>query len=104
SLLSGFISSINAFFKEVFDTSGSIERIKHQELTVLLKPVESVLFCYVFKGQSYSAIKKLEEFILMLQNKNVIVWKALQKQIETTASLEEHIFQILDDEISNVFV
>ena len=104
SLLSGFISSINAFFKEVFETSGSIERIKHQELTVLLKPVNSILFCYVFKGQSYSAIKKLEEFILMLQNKNVIVWKALQKQIETTASLEEHIFQILDDEISNVFV
>lgn len=104
SLLSGFISSINAFFKEVFDTSGSIERIKHQDLTVLLKPVESVLFCYVFKGQSYSAIKKLEEFILMLQNKNLRVWKALQEQIETTAPLEEHIFQILDNEISDVFV
>ncbi len=103
SLFSGFISSINAFFKEVFETSGSIERIKHQDLTVLLKPVDSVLFCYVFKGQSYSAIKKLEEFILMLQNKNVRVWKALQKQIETTAPLEDHIFQILDDEISDVF-
>jgi tetratricopeptide (TPR) repeat protein len=103
SLLSGFISSINAFFKEVFDTSGSIERIKHQDLTVLLKPVESVLFCYVFKGQSYSAIKKLEEFILHLQEKKEETWSALQEQIKTSVPLEKKIVKKLEKVLSDMF-
>jgi tetratricopeptide (TPR) repeat protein len=103
SLLSGFISSINTFFKEVFETSGSIERIKHHDLTVLLKPVESVLFCYVFKGQSYSAIKKLEEFVLQLQEKRKDAWSALLEQIETTVPLEKRIARILEKDISKIF-
>ena len=104
SLLSGFISSINAFFKEVFETSGSIERIKHQDLTVLLKPVESILFCYVFKGQSYSAIKKLEEFILLLQVEKEETWNALLKQIETTVPLGKNLIEILENVLSDVFI
>jgi tetratricopeptide (TPR) repeat protein len=103
SLLSGFISSINAFFKEVFETSGSIERIKHQDLTVLLKPVESILFCYVFKGQSYSAIKKLEEFILLLQVEKEDIWRAIREQIETSVPLEESVVGILEKVTSEVF-
>jgi len=103
SLLSGFISSINAFFKEVFETSGSIERIKHQELTVLLKPVEAILFCYVFKGQSYSAIKKLEEFILLLQVEREDTWSALLKQIDTPVPLEKNIVRVLEKVLSDVF-
>ncbi len=104
ALLSGFISSINAFFKEVFDTSGSIERIKHQDLTVLLKPVETVLFCYVFKGQSYSAIKKLEEFILLLQVEREEAWNLILKQIKTSVPLRENIVKILEKVISDVFI
>jgi len=103
ALLSGFISSINAFFKEVFETSGSIERIKHQDLTVLLKPVESILFCYVFKGQSYSAIKKLEEFILLLQVEKEETWRALLEQIETSVPLEKNNVKALEKTISDVF-
>lgn len=103
SLLSGFISSINAFFKEVFETSGSIERIKHQDLTVLLKPVESILFCYVFKGQSYSALKKLKEFILLLQVEKENTWNAILEQIETSVPLEESIIAILEKVTSEVF-
>ncbi len=103
ALLSGFISSINAFFKEVFETTGSIERIKHQDLTVLLKPVESILFCYVFKGQSYSAIKKLEEFILLLQVEKEDTWRALLEQIDTSVPLEENKIKELEKVISDVF-
>jgi len=103
SLLSGFISSINAFFKEVFETSGSIERIKHQDLTVLLKPCESILFCYVFKGQSYSAIKKLEEFTSLLYDKKTDIWNMLQNQIKVSVPLEEDKIKQIEEIIADVF-
>ncbi len=103
SLLSGFISSINAFFGEVFETSGSIERIKHHDLTVLLKPVETILFCYVFKGQSYSALKKLEEYIMLLQTEETNIWDALINQINTSVPLRNEKIDVLEKVIADVF-
>ncbi|NHJ49341.1 MAG: tetratricopeptide repeat protein [Asgard group archaeon] len=103
SLLSGFISTINAFFKEVFDTSGSIERIKHQDLTILLKPVESLLFCYIFRGQSYSAIQKVDEFLNILRNEKKESWIDLIKQIETTEKISVKSELILEEVINSVF-
>jgi hypothetical protein len=67
-LIGGFLTAINAFMQEAFSVSGSIERIKHKEYTLLLKTLDPLLFCYVFQGQSYTAIQKLDQFVDNVQN------------------------------------
>ncbi len=62
-LISGFISAINIFGKEAFSSSGSIDRIKHGDYLIVFQSKERILFGYVFKGNSYSAISKLRNFI-----------------------------------------
>ncbi|MHA2362854.1 MAG: tetratricopeptide repeat protein [Candidatus Hodarchaeales archaeon] len=62
-LIAGFLSAINMFGQEVFTTTGSIDRIKYGEYTVVIRSKEPLLFGYSFKGQSYTAIKKLEQFM-----------------------------------------
>ncbi|MFW9992106.1 MAG: tetratricopeptide repeat protein [Candidatus Odinarchaeota archaeon] len=79
-LIGGFLTAINNFMREAFSVTGSIERIKHEDNIILMKNVESFLFCYAFKGQSYSAMQKLDKFIEDLNSKNI--WKALTKASE----------------------
>jgi len=66
-LVGGFLTAINSFMQEAFATEGSIERIKHQDYTLVLQFKESLRFCYVFKGSSYGAMTKLSNFIQQLE-------------------------------------
>jgi len=65
-LIGGFLSAINTFSSHIFERS--IDRIKIGEYTVLFKSLNSLMTCYIFQGQSYSASRKLEQFINLLQN------------------------------------
>ncbi|NHJ04317.1 MAG: hypothetical protein EAX90_05810 [Candidatus Heimdallarchaeota archaeon] len=67
-LLGGFLTAINSFMQEAFATVGSIERIKHQDYTLVLQFKQTLRFCYVFKGPSYGAMNKLSDFIYQLEN------------------------------------
>ncbi len=69
TLISGSITAINMFLKETFSTSNSFERIKHEDYTIVLRSVGSLLFCYILKGQSYTALNKLDSFIETIQDK-----------------------------------
>jgi len=60
-LISGFLTSINSFVQEAFHVTGMIRRIMHDEYTLSFNLIEPILFCYVYEGQSYTAMKKLEE-------------------------------------------
>ncbi len=86
-LIGGFLSAINSFSKEVFDVSGSLERIKHHEYTILVKNVDKFLFCYIYEGQSYYAIQKLEDLINWIQKKGNI-WRQLKDFQETRMGLD----------------
>jgi len=66
-LVGGFLTAINSFMQEAFATEGSIERIKHQDYTLVLQFKETLRFCYVFKGPSYGAMSKLSNFIHQLE-------------------------------------
>ena len=59
-LISGFLSSINSFVKEAFHAPGMVRRIMHDEYTLSINIIEPILFCYVYEGQSYTAMKKLD--------------------------------------------
>ena len=61
-LIGGFLTAINSFLREAFAVSGSIERIKHRQYTLLLNLIDPFLVCYVFQGPSYYALKRLRQF------------------------------------------
>ncbi len=98
-LIGGLLTSINAFMQEAFSISGSIERIKHQNNTLLLKNVGPYLFSYVFTGQSYSAIQKSDEFIENL--KDSPLWNDITK-IRSTGRTDA-VKNALDEASSSVF-
>jgi len=77
-----------------------VERIKHQENTLLLKNVEPYLFSYVFEGQSYSAIQKLDRFIEKLQSSPL--WDDIAK-IRSTGRTSV-VKEALDNTTASVFV
>jgi tetratricopeptide (TPR) repeat protein len=90
ALIGGFIAALNSFVQELFHTPGHIERIKHQDYTMVLKIHEGVLVTYIYKGQSYSSIKKLSNFVDSLAT-TPNVWKALQQSFASpeVLSVEE---------------
>ncbi|MFX0183856.1 MAG: hypothetical protein ACFE95_12300, partial [Candidatus Hodarchaeota archaeon] len=72
-LIGGFLTAINAFTQQAFSESGSIEGIKHKEYTILMKPVEPFLCCYVFKGPSYYPLQKLQNFSETLKLSDIVL-------------------------------
>lgn len=76
------LTAVNSFIQETFSASGSIERLKHKEHTLLLKPIENYLTCYVFKGQSYSALQKLEKFVDSIKEKQDLYQKIITSHDE----------------------
>jgi tetratricopeptide (TPR) repeat protein len=99
-MIGGLLTAINAFMQEAFSISGSIERIKHQDNTLLLKHVEPYLFSYVFQGQSYSALQKLDRFIEHLRTSDL--WTDIGK-IRSTGRTDQ-VRTALDQATSEVFV
>ncbi|MHA1155665.1 MAG: tetratricopeptide repeat protein [Candidatus Heimdallarchaeota archaeon] len=93
----GFLTAINSFMHQTFATGGSIERIKHQEYTLLLKGEKPLHFCYVYKGQSFTAIQKLDNIISELK-KSVTIWHALVNNLGERLSDRErdHIENMAD--------
>lgn len=75
-VIGDLLTAINNFIQETFSATGSIERVKHKEHTLLLKPIEPLLCCYVFKGQSYSALQKLDQFIASVKDSRSL-WKLI---------------------------
>ena len=84
-LFGSFMSAFNTFSSEIF--SKSIDRIKIDENVILINPIDPFLVCYVIKGQSYSALKKLNNFSDVIRNKPEI-WDSLQKSIMTSEMLD----------------
>jgi hypothetical protein len=63
SLVSGFLAAINAFAKETFSSSGPIERIKHNNYTIIIQNFNPFIVCYIFYGQSYSALQRMIQIV-----------------------------------------
>ncbi len=70
-LVGGFLSALDSFSGELF--SEGLDRAKFGQHTVLMKPFTSFSLCYLFKGQTYLAQKKLQNFIENIQNKENIL-------------------------------
>ena len=62
-LISSFITAFNSFTKDIFSSENVIERIKHDDYTILMKSVEELLICYIFRGNSFYAQKKMNSIV-----------------------------------------
>ena len=100
-LFGSFISAFNTFSSEIF--SKSIDRIKIGENLIFIKPVEPFLTCYVSKGQSYLAIKKLNKFSDSIKAKSEI-WEELNKAAKTSQELNVDNLPLLGTVVNEIFV
>lgn len=73
--LGPFLTALDGFSKEVF--ASSLELIQLNKFRVLLNFQDPIRFCYVFQGESYSALKRLNHFIQILQLQGFI-WRILK--------------------------
>ncbi len=99
-LFSSFMSAFNNFTSEIF--SNSIDRIKVKENTILINPIEPFLACYIIKGQSYPALKKLTKFTEAIRE-NSEIWEALNKAVKTSEMLELDKPPVLKSVINEIF-
>jgi tetratricopeptide (TPR) repeat protein len=101
-LLSGFLSAINNIVQEIFATEGSIKRIEHQNYLLIFQNIENIIVCYAFKGSSYSARKKVENFATKLISSTYK--QDLGKVILTGKYLEREKSKLLEDWANEIFM
>ena len=98
-LVAGLLTAINQFSGEIF--SQTIDRIKFHEYTLLLKAKEPFLFCYLFSGASYTALKRLENFILKISS-DLVTWEILLENVKLGRTLPPAEHQIIDQYIQEI--
>ncbi|MHA2030408.1 MAG: transcriptional regulator, partial [Candidatus Kariarchaeaceae archaeon] len=67
-MVGSFLNAIKRLGEDAFYKKGSIDRIVHQNYTILIKLVGSFSFCFVLEGSSYGTIEKFDVFIDTVQS------------------------------------
>jgi tetratricopeptide (TPR) repeat protein len=96
SFLTAFMSFSNEFFTE------GLDRAKFGQYTVLMEMVSKYSICYLYKGQTYLAKKKLGYFIERLQTIPSII-QTLDKFTESSQVIELKKFPFLEGFITEIF-
>jgi tetratricopeptide (TPR) repeat protein len=99
-LFGGFLSAITSFSDEVF--SEGLDRAKFGSYTVLMNNIGDFSFCYVLKGQTYLAQKKLSNFTENFQ-KNTSMMQTLNKFNQTSQVIDIKDFPFLEGFIKGIF-
>lgn len=86
-LIGSFLSAVGAFGSEILAGTETVDRIMYQEHTLAMKLLEDLMFCYVFKGQSYSALRKLDQFMETIHG-SPSIWDGLFKTVQTGKMLQ----------------
>jgi tetratricopeptide (TPR) repeat protein len=95
------IGSIISLSGEMY--SHSLDRLKLGDFTVILHEIDSFSLCYVFKGQSYSAGQKLNNFTeAVKENKSII--ELLNTAIRTGQQVKLSDNPDLEELITNSFM
>ncbi|MFW9825151.1 MAG: hypothetical protein ACFFE4_19575, partial [Candidatus Thorarchaeota archaeon] len=97
SFLTAFMSFSNEYFAE------GLDRVKFGQYTVLMETIPKFSICYLYKGQTYLAKKKLEYFIHRIQNIPSIM-QTLDKYYETSQLIELKDFPFLEGFITEIFM
>ncbi|MCE7734115.1 MAG: tetratricopeptide repeat protein [Candidatus Heimdallarchaeota archaeon] len=93
-LIGGLLTAIYTMGEDVFVAENSVQRIKHNDYTVIIKPVQELLFSYVFTGSSYNAMEKLEKLTLLL-SESELIWSALIRDLPQISISEKNGLDII---------
>ncbi|MFX1457639.1 MAG: tetratricopeptide repeat protein [Promethearchaeota archaeon] len=99
-LFSSFISAFNTFSSEIF--AQTIDRIRIGENIIFINPIDPFVACYVSKGQSYPALRKLNEFSDSIKNE-VKIWDLLNKAAKASQELNVNNSPLLEAIINEIF-
>jgi len=99
-LFGSFISAFSSISNEYF--SEGLDRVKFGQHMALLRSNKPFLICYLFKGQTYKAIQKIDKFIALIQD-DVSIQNTLDKYYQTGQILELKEFPFLESLIKGIF-
>jgi tetratricopeptide (TPR) repeat protein len=100
-LFGGFLTAFNSISDEIF--SEGLDRVKFGKQTVLMENVANFSFCYLFKGQTYPAKQKFDEFIKRIQN-NSSIFQTLEKYYKTNQVAELADIPSIEPLIQEIFI
>ena len=83
--------------------SEGLDRAIFGEHTLLTKSISPFFISYIFKGNSYYALQKLNHFIEILQEDDNI-WQRLLRHFKTNQSIQLTDFPSLDSLITETFI
>jgi len=84
-LFGGFLTAFNSISDEIF--SEGLDRVKFGKQTVLMENIANFSFCYLFKGQTYPAKQRFDEFLKRIQD-NSSIFQTLEKYYKTSQVAE----------------
>jgi len=99
-LFGGFLTTIDYFIKEMF--SEGLDRAVFGEYTLLMKPIPPFYICYIFKGNSYYALQKVDYFMNHIQKEEEI-WKKLLESIQLNLEIQLKDNPLLDSLVKETF-
>jgi tetratricopeptide (TPR) repeat protein len=100
-LFGGFFTTINSFINETF--SEGLDRASFGKHTLLMNVVSPFLMCYIYKGQSYSAQKRLKSFVEELKSQKD-VWDTFEKFYRTSRKIQLKDIPSLEPLIKEIFI
>jgi len=100
-LFGGFLTTINSFIREMF--SEGLDRAVFGDYTLLMKSIPPFFISYIFKGNSYIALQKLDYFNDHIQKEDYI-WKKLLKYFQANQSIQLKDVPLLESLITEIFI
>ncbi|GAH34518.1 unnamed protein product, partial [marine sediment metagenome] len=100
-IIGGFLTTIDYFIKEMF--SEGLDRAMFGEYTLLMKSIPPFFICYIFKGDSYYALQKVNYFIDHIQKENEI-WQNLLKSFQVNQTVQLKDIPLLESLITETFI
>ncbi len=102
-LIGGFLTAVQNVGTEILAGTESLDRIMYQEHTIALKGRDPLMSCYVFKGPSFLALQKLEQFLDTVQELPA-VWKGLCAHAIRGIGLAAAEEEMLEHQVNVIFL
>ncbi|MFX1280735.1 MAG: tetratricopeptide repeat protein [Promethearchaeota archaeon] len=99
-LIGGFLSAFNSFSDEMF--SKGLDRASFGEYTLFMNSASPFLVCYLFKGQSYSAQRRLNYFLTKITSDKDI-WENFKKYYKLNQEIQFKDIPSLEPLITKIF-
>ena len=100
-LFGGFLTTIDYFIKEMF--SEGLNRAVFGEHTLLMKAIPPFFISYIFKGDSYYALQKLDYSEAQLEKEGEI-WQNLLKSFQKNTTIQLKDDPLLESLITETFI